>query len=289
MRLALPQVRKLSTASKSGAPIIPALPPLTEEKITPHVQELDPSHPIGVPAAAVTAKPHAYWIIGTVSFGLFIKWLNDQFKGEKFTPGVETAEQKAARLAKLNVALKRIGEFQKWAHAQKKSGVYDEQKLTDALNLATSVQAELLDSQSVDVVIDNGRKRLPLAWRIGAGVGINMWDFLFLLPILPLGVLQWAFRKVEDTVCPPRLWTSDTSLALLGVQVQDPHVLMPAGVQTSWWQRQNYYRQRARRSGKFSGKHIHPSEYRGFVLIADDRDAPQPAPSHDNKEHSASH
>jgi len=277
---------KDSATAVAQPPIWPSLPPLTEQKVAAHVTPLDPSHPIGVPAGVVTAKPHVYWFLGTIGLALFVKWVVHKHKSPKFVPGQESEQQKTERLAKLNVALTRVAEFEKWAAAQKKeghAGLYDEKKLSEALVVAAAVKAELQQCQSVDVVIDNGRKRLPLLGNVGGGLGSNLFDFLFLLPLLPIGIAQWAFRKAEDTLFPPKLWNSETSLTLLGEQVQDPHVLLPAAVQPSWWQRQNYYRQRSCRMFKFSGKHIHPHEYHRVWLIADDTEAPHehsPAAEH---------
>jgi hypothetical protein len=212
-----------------------------------------------------------YWLIGTVGLALFVKWVVHKTKSP-CTIGDETDAQKTKRLEKMKKALVCIAEFEAWAKAQKKSGVYDDQKLQDALDLAGAVKHEIVDNGSVDVVLDNGRKRFPLIWKIGAGVGVNMFDFLFLLPLMPIGVGQWVFRKVEDAVFPPKLWNSETSLALLGEQVQDAHVLMPAAVQPHWWQRQNYYRQRSRRMFKQSGSHIDPDEYRRVLVFTQDTD-----------------
>jgi len=257
-------------------PVIPNLPRLKEAKLSAHVKLLSPEHPIGIPTAAVTARPHVYWLLGTIGFALFVKCSVHKSKGPKFQPGHETAGQKTERLDKLRQALARVDAFEQWVTSQQadKATAYARPELDDALELSHAVRSELLDSQSVDVVLDNGRKRLPLVWNLGAGMGVNLFDFLFLLPLLPLGVAQWAYRATEDALFPPRLWTSETSLALLGEQVRDQHVLMPAAVQPSWWQRQNYYRQRAGRVRRFSGKHIDPAEYQALWLFAPDVDAP---------------
>jgi hypothetical protein len=243
-----------------------------DPKVKVHITNLNPDHPLTVPLGVVSTKPHLYWLLGTVSFALFVKWIVHKTKAPEFTPGHETESSKKKRVEKMKVALTRIAEFEAWAKAQKKSGVYDEKKLQDALDLAQAVKHEIMDNDSVDVVVDNGRKRFPLIWNIGAGIGVNLFDFLFLLPLMPIGVGQWAFRKAEDTLFPPRLWNSETSLALLGEQVQDTHVLLPAAVQPYWWQRQNYYRQRSHRMCKHSGQHI-TDPYQRVYFFTSDTDA----------------
>jgi hypothetical protein len=272
VKLPVPLTHRAFSTEEDRPPVIPALPKLTHRVAKAHRTYLDPNHPLEIPASVVTAKPHLYWFLGTVGFALFVKWVVHKTKSPAFTPGEESEEHKKQRLEKVKRALVCIAEFEAWAKAQKKSGIYDEKKLEEALGLAGAVKQDILDNGSVDAMLDNGRKRFPLIWNMGAGMGINLFDFLFLLPLLPVGVGQWVYRKAEDAIFPPKLWNSDTSLALLGEQVQDCHVLLPASLQPSWWQRQNYYRQRSRRMWKPSGRHIDPREYRPVLLFAADTD-----------------